>query len=68
MSNWRWPVDDEVKAQIGPAYFVDQIQELESEINRHHVDFENISTLCAQVRNGDLTAESAIKRIQNIVG
>lgn len=45
-----------------------QLDDLRSEITRHHRDFESISAACTLVRHERLSAEEAIKIIQNIVG
>jgi hypothetical protein len=42
--------------------------DLESEIKRHHRDFEDISAVCTLVRNNRMSAETAMTIIQNIVG
>lgn len=45
-----------------------QIDELDSEIRRHHKDFESISALCTLWRNKRMDSDEALKYIQNIVG
>lgn len=42
--------------------------ELKSEVDRHHRDFDSISALCTLWRNGVMNGDDALKFIQNIVG
>ena len=42
--------------------------ELKSEVDRHHRDFDSISALCTLWRNGVINGDDALKFIQNIVG
>lgn len=45
-----------------------ELSEALAEIERHHRDFESISSYCMLVRNGEMRAKEAIRKIQNIVG
>jgi hypothetical protein len=44
------------------------LKEANSEIIRHHKDFEAISALCTLWRNGKMDADRVVRMIQNIVG
>jgi hypothetical protein len=44
------------------------LKEANSEIIRHHKDFETISALCTLWRNGKMDADRVVRMIQNIVG
>jgi hypothetical protein len=46
----------------------DELKEANSEISRHHKDFESISALCTLWRNGNMDSDQVVRMIQNIVG
>ena len=50
------------------ADIIHDLEEVESEAERHHRDFEAISTICEIWRNLEDTSVSCMRAIQNIVG
>lgn len=45
-----------------------ELKQALAQIDRLHENFETIAALCTLVRAGEMKAEEAVHRIQNIVG
>jgi len=60
--------DPEFEQLLAEELVAEELKEVNSEISRHHKDFESISALCTLWRNGTMDAEQVLGFIQNIVG